>query len=95
MLHLLSLVQTATATSGSPDSLGLLSVGAFVAMINAAVTFGIVKGKTDGMESFKDEVRDSFSKVNERIDGIVDKLGGIQRDLGRVEGDRPKKELRQ
>lgn len=76
-------MQTATATTSGSDSIGLLSVGAFVAILNAAVTFGIVKGKTDGMEAFKTEVRDALATINTE-------LAGIQRSLGRLEGGRPR-----
>ena len=77
--------QTATATSGGTDSLGLLSVGAFVALLNAAVTFGIVKGKTDSMEQFKTEVRQALAAINTE-------LGSIQRALGRLEGRPPQRD---
>lgn len=72
-------VQTATATTGGSDAIGLLSVGAFVAILNAGVTFGIVKGKTDSMEAFKTEMRAALAAINTE-------LASIQRALGRLEG---------
>lgn len=74
------------ASAGEWSPVPILSVGALISICGAAVTFGVVKSRTDGIPEWRREMREDMAKISADIGTVRAEVGRLAVAVARMQG---------